>query len=122
MGIRRINIIDRASETDEWYVTVPHRIPDLPEYVKINFQDTGMLVKNLLYKIPPNDLRRIVVWEWADQQSYDAYCADPRIQAYEQDKTNFYAGLPNVNVVFEHVENTDQELDLQQYIRYSSGQ
>ena len=122
MGIRRINIIDRASETDEWYVTVPHRIPDMPGYVKTNFQDTGMLVKNLLYKIPPNDLRRIVVWEWADQQSYDAYCADPKIQEYEQHKADFYANSSNVSVVFEHVENTDQELDLQQYIRYSSGQ
>lgn len=122
MGIRRINIIDRATENDEWYVTVPHRIPDMPDYVKTNFQDTGMLVKNLLFKIPPNDLRRIVVWEWTDQQAYDAYRTDSKIQEYEQHKANFYANSPNVNVVFDHVENTDQELDLQQYIRYSSGQ
>lgn len=122
MGIRKVRITDRATENDEWYFTTPHRIPDLPAYIKANFRDTGMLVKDLLYKIPPGDLRRIAVWEWADQQSYDAYCADPKIQEYEQHKANFYANSSNVNVVFEHVENTDQELDLQQYIRYSSGQ
>jgi len=122
MVVRRVRITDRATENDEWYFTTPHRIPDLPAYIKANFIDTGLLLKNTTIKVPPGDLRRIGVLEWPDQQSYDAYYADPRIQAYEQDKTNFYAGLPNVNVVFDHVETTDQEFDITQYTNHNSAQ
>lgn len=118
MGIRRIVVTQRASETDEWYYNMPqmpHRMPELPQYIKENFVNTGLLTRSFLFQVPPNDLRRITVWEWPDQQAHDAWYADPKIQEYEQSRIDFYAGQPGVNVVFDQIESTDIEFNSADY-------
>lgn len=115
MGVRRIVVTERLSTTDEWYFTVPHRIPGLPEYVRTNFTDTGVLTKSLVMN-SANGLQRLTVWEWPDQASYDTYYADSEIQNYEQHRADFYANTPNVNVVHDTVQSTDEPFRAQDYL------
>jgi len=114
MGIRWVNVVRRASVNDEFYLTVPHRVEGIVDYVQQNYKNTGLVIKNY-YSDSPDRLTRVTVMEFVDQAAYDQYHADPVVQNYKQHRSSWFAANPACVNVSEFTESTDQPFNVIPY-------